>query len=85
MIPTASVVRYYTEIQSCLTVLHRDTVVSYGCCVSLLLVSKLGTALVEFVQWEFRNSPTRHLLDLRDLLLIDCTTDLLAPIVSLCR
>jgi len=47
--------------------------VSYGCCVSLLLVSKLGAALVEFVQWEFRNSPTRHLLDLRDLLLIDCT------------
>ena len=55
--------------------LHRDAVVNFDCCVSLFLVSKLGAALVEFVQWEFRKSilNTTYSVDLRDLSLIDCT------------
>ena len=45
-IPTASVSWYRHRIQS-----------FNGCCVTLYLVSNIGAALVEFVLWEFRNSP----------------------------
>ena len=66
---------------------HRDAGVQTTAVVPSCLVSKLGAALVEFVcSEEFRKNDTRHSLDLRDLLLIDCAVRiLLAPIVSLCR
>jgi len=58
-------------------VLHRDAVMSYGCCVSLSLVRQSRVPVVEFVLWGVSKLACHLLDDLRDLLLIDCAAQTL--------
>jgi len=63
-IPTASAVRYYTEIQSCLTAAVFPSILSGNSALLLLSLCNGGSIRID----------TQHSLDLRDLFsLIDCT------------